>query len=534
MATHGAQEGLPGEQGRRTGFRPRKAVDYVQVAQGYTKDDEGDEDYVEEDVTADDEENDTEVVDDEVVDDEVVVDDEGAKDTEVVDDEKAPDVGDNEEAKHEEKSGNALDPNKKAFDFADLVGDDDDTTATHDKIAHGKAKPDGGIATAVGDNDGMFSDEDDDDTVSKANDVVFTDAVMEESEEGAGSKRQAFEESIRQFVRAAREGAEAAARTPNASRTAAPAPSTNPSKQVRGPMRKPAQSADASPPPKRAKVGREEEQRTVVKAAGDQPASRHRERRRTKTWGEREKIVKAHQAVDNLRPHFSKKSFDNWGEFEDMPKTYQDANFVLYRVRSSQSTQKYNSLPGVQKLPGTFTHQFKTMWCTHGTKQASRGEGLREKGQRYTGCEASFTVRSVKCIEGGVPKWKVCIDPETEIYLHNHKTTKTIYESYKRGKSLPLTAEVRKDLGFMVEVQTSTPAINRYLSDKLGMIITPQQTRNILQQVLGSTTVERTRLLLETAEDVLQAMGRQLGDGLDARDKQLRLPSRKSCCDVGN
>ncbi|KAE9116336.1 hypothetical protein PF005_g14663 [Phytophthora fragariae] len=73
------------------------------------------------------------------------------------------------------------------------------------------------------------------------------------------------------------------------------------------------------------------------------------------------------------------------------------------------------------------------MWCTHGAKQASRGEGHREKGQRYTGCEASFTERSVKCIEGDVPKWKVCIDPETEIYLHNHKTTKTIYESYKRA-----------------------------------------------------------------------------------------------------
>ncbi|GMF23941.1 unnamed protein product [Phytophthora fragariaefolia] len=41
-----------------------------------------------------------------------------------------------------------------------------------------------------------------------------------------------------------------------------------------------------------------------------------------------------------------------------------------------------------------------------------------------------------------------------QIYLHNHKTTKTIYESYKRGISLPLTAEVRKDLGYMVEVQT--------------------------------------------------------------------------------
>ncbi|KAE9346182.1 hypothetical protein PF008_g8413 [Phytophthora fragariae] len=301
MATHGAQEGPPGEQGRRVGIRPRKAVDDLQVAQGYTKDDKGDEDYVVEDVTADEEE-----------------------------------VGD-EEAKHEEMSGNALDPTEKSFNFADLFGDDDDddTTATHGKIALGKAKPDGGISTAVGDDDGMFSDEDD--TVSKAIDVVNTDAVMEESEEAAGSKRQvtAFEESIRQFVRTAREEAEAAAQTPSASRTAAPAPYTTPRKQIRAPMCKPAQSGDASPPPKRATVGTGEEKPAVVKAAGDQPPTRHRERRRTKTWGEREKIAKAHQAVDNLRPPLSKKSFDDWSEFEEMLKVYQDANFVRHSVRSS-------------------------------------------------------------------------------------------------------------------------------------------------------------------------------------------------------
>ncbi|KAE9142334.1 hypothetical protein PF006_g12545 [Phytophthora fragariae] len=323
MATHGAQEGPPGEQGRRVGIRPRKAVDDLQVAQGYTKDDKGDEDYVVEDVTADEEE----------------VGDEEAKDTEVVDDEEAPDVVDNEEAKHEEMSGNALDPTEKSFNFADLFGDDDDddTTATHGKIALGKAKPDGGISTAVGDDDGMFSDEDEDDTVSKAIDVVNTDAVMEESEEAAGSKRQvtAFEETIRQFVRAAREEAEAAAQTPSASRTAAPAPYTTPRKQIRAPMCKPAQSGDASPPPKRATVGTGEEKPAVVKAAGDQPPTRHRERRRTKTWGEREKIAKAHQAVDNLRPPLSKKSFDDWSEFEEMLKAYQDANFVRHSARSS-------------------------------------------------------------------------------------------------------------------------------------------------------------------------------------------------------
>ncbi|POM71282.1 Hypothetical protein PHPALM_12167 [Phytophthora palmivora] len=40
--------------------------------------------------------------------------------------------------------------------------------------------------------------------------------------------------------------------------------------------------------------------------------------------------------------------------------------------------------------------------------------------------------------------------------------------------------------------------INRYLSDKLDVILSPQQTRNILQLVLGSTTIERTKLLLDT------------------------------------
>ncbi|KAG6950158.1 hypothetical protein JG688_00014287, partial [Phytophthora aleatoria] len=33
------------------------------------------------------------------------------------------------------------------------------------------------------------------------------------------------------------------------------------------------------------------------------------------------------------------------------------------------------------------------------------------------------------------------------------------------------------------------------------MVLTPQQTRNILQQVLGSTILERTRVLLDTFVD---------------------------------
>ncbi|KAE9087347.1 hypothetical protein PF005_g11516 [Phytophthora fragariae] len=143
---------------------------------------------------------------------------------------------------------------------------------------------------------------------------------------------------------------------------------------------------------------------------------------------------------------------------------------------------KNDDLPGAVRLPNHFTHSFQTLWCTHGATKASRGEGLRQGGQHYTGCEAGFKVRSAKVVKKGVAKWVVCIDQETEISTHNHKTTKTIFESYKGAKSMPLTAKVRQDLGLMTEIKTSTAAISRYLLDKLDMVLSPQQTRNILQQ----------------------------------------------------
>ncbi|EGZ08996.1 hypothetical protein PHYSODRAFT_252274 [Phytophthora sojae] len=425
--------------------RPRKTVDYLQAAQGYTQDDEGNEDYVEEDEVTPDEEEEIGV-------EEVEKDNEEAKDTEVDDDEEGTenvegegevkdveddeeakamgDVEDDEAAKGKEMAGNsamsavepAVGPNEKH----------DDTTATHMK-----AKWDGGMAAAVIDDDDLFGSEDKEET---ANAVEDKDVVAEDNDKGAGSKRQVTAIFTREEA-----AAEAAVQASSASRAAAAASSTTARKKATARKRKPppGRSAVGASPPKRAKVGRKEKEQAVITSASDQPPPRHRERRRTETWEEREKMVKAHNTVGNLKPPLARKSFAYWGEFEAALNAYQDANLVLYRVRSSQSKTNHDGLPGVQKLPDHFTHKFKAMWCTHGAKQSSRGEGLRESGQRYTGCEASFTVRSVK-------------------------TTKTIYESYTRGKSLLLPAAVHKDLGLMAEVQTSTPGINRYLSGKLG------------------------------------------------------------------
>ncbi|KAI9988770.1 hypothetical protein PInf_022354 [Phytophthora infestans] len=137
------------------------------------------------------------------------------------------------------------------------------------------------------------------------------------------------------------------------------------------------------------------------------------------------------------------------------------------------------------------------------------------------------------------------------ISKHYHKTSKTIYDSYRGAKSMPLSSKVREDLGLLADMKASTADINRYLSDKLDMVLISQQTRTILQEVLGSTTVERTRVLLDTfveednndvllvqdqmghsyadiaSEDMLRAVGRQFGNGLDARRRSFDLELAK-------
>ncbi|POM71951.1 LOW QUALITY PROTEIN: Hypothetical protein PHPALM_11413 [Phytophthora palmivora] len=177
---------------------------------------------------------------------------------------------------------------------------------------------------------------------------------------------------------------------------------------------------------------------------------------------------------------------------------YEAENYLHYRARSSEKRDKYNRCVEDNNF---LSHNFKRKWCAHAALQASRGAGRLDTDSRFTGCEASFTVRSVRVVEDVTATWKVRIDAETEISLHNHKTTKAIYESYSGPKPSALSRNVRQDLGLLTEMKTSTADINRYVADKIDIAITPQQTRNLLRHLLGSTTLERTKALLDTFAD---------------------------------
>ncbi|KAG3245173.1 hypothetical protein PI124_g10087 [Phytophthora idaei] len=202
--------------------------------------------------------------------------------------------------------------------------------------------------------------------------------------------------------------------------------------------------------------------------------NQQRARRRTKTFEAREQIIKSRLVVINVKPGLHKKLFQSWEEFEQVLHDYKAKYFLHFRVQSSETRAKNNSRANATHIPDRFSHSFKRMWCTHGSTQSSRSEGLRGCNLRYTGCDASFIVRCIRVVKQGIAAWEVCVDPNTEISTHNHNTSKIIYDSYRGAQSMSIPSQVRQELGLLTDMKTSASDINRYLSKELDMVLSPQ------------------------------------------------------------
>ncbi|KAF1793921.1 hypothetical protein GQ600_25780 [Phytophthora cactorum] len=160
------------------------------------------------------------------------------------------------------------------------------------------------------------------------------------------------------------------------------------------------------------------------------------------------------------------------------------------------------------------------MWCTHGSSQESRGEGHHDYVQGSPGVKQNFTrdqrggrrwagqVTSVHCSRIGGELHNNCsafvfglrqtdfrcTDITTQ--AQNHKTI------YDGANYMTLTPQVRQELGLLTEIKTSTADIKRYLSKRLGGYgDNSQQTRNIVRQVLGKSTIERSKVILDNFAD---------------------------------
>ncbi|KAG2780260.1 hypothetical protein Pcac1_g9911 [Phytophthora cactorum] len=82
---------------------------------------------------------------------------------------------------------------------------------------------------------------------------------------------------------------------------------------------------------------------------------------------------------------------------------------------------------------------------------------------------STWTIKQqyIRVVKQGIAAWEVCVDPNTEISTHNHDTSKIIYDSYRGAKSMSIPAQVRRELGLLTDMKTSTSDINRYLSKEL-------------------------------------------------------------------
>ncbi|KAF1784227.1 hypothetical protein GQ600_5726 [Phytophthora cactorum] len=200
--------------------------------------------------------------------------------------------------------------------------------------------------------------------------------------------------------------------------------------------------------------------------------NQQRARRRTKTFEAREQVIKSRLVVVNVKPGLPKKSFQSWEEFEQVLHDYEAKYFLHFRVRSSET------LP---RTTDRFSHSFKRMWCTHGSTQSSRGEGLRGCNLRYTGCDASFMVRCVRVVKQGIAAWEVAWT-RTLRYLRTTTIRARSFTTRIMEQSPCRFRPGSPRLGLLTDIKTSTSDINRYLSKELDMVLTPQQTRNILRK----------------------------------------------------
>ncbi|EGZ04777.1 hypothetical protein PHYSODRAFT_408698, partial [Phytophthora sojae] len=57
---------------------------------------------------------------------------------------------------------------------------------------------------------------------------------------------------------------------------------------------------------------------------------------------DREKVILAHNAVDNLVPELPDKEYANWDVFDAALKAHEKANYLKFRVRSSETKEKHD------------------------------------------------------------------------------------------------------------------------------------------------------------------------------------------------
>ncbi|KAE9217536.1 hypothetical protein PF005_g8627 [Phytophthora fragariae] len=192
--------------------------------------------------------------------------------------------------------------------------------------------------------------------------------------------------------------------------------------------------------------------------------------------------MRAHgDEIVNVVSPFPSGSIANWKEFSTLFKTCTEQNNIKFRVRSSESTERYNSTHD-DPIPTDFLWAHKIFRCTHDVSQSSRSKGHRNRKTRYCGCNARFTAVVAPTDDG-----EFIIKIINENHTHSHPTTASQASSYLTTKTLTLDEQDRDDVKTLVDARVSSKHISNFLNER---IVTPQQTRNLIRHIMGNDSAE--------------------------------------------
>ncbi|KAF1777506.1 hypothetical protein GQ600_6258 [Phytophthora cactorum] len=285
--------------------------------------------------------------------------------------------------------------------------------------------------------------------------------------------------------------------------------------------------------------------------------------RHSKTKPESEAMIAAHVHVNNYVGPVLRKGYASWKTWEAVYEEYCRTHHVKYRVRTSKDVDEYNRYQTQRERDGGPVPQVLRelplqAWRVSRTTRVYAGVN-------FTGCPARFDLDLMNVASAGEPPRLRLVD-HSEWRMHNHASQ--MAASNPGMKALPSQGDVVDTVAALHDSNASSSKIARYISEKLGSLfvvilmffhvkcrpVTSQVARNFIRKIQGGSTAQsRLKLLLDTllwrhghsrpngrdvwyrsadcdAEVGVQTMGLDVGNGLDPRYKQRRLPS----CDAGS
>ncbi|RLN10477.1 hypothetical protein BBJ28_00022181 [Nothophytophthora sp. Chile5] len=122
-----------------------------------------------------------------------------------------------------------------------------------------------------------------------------------------------------------------------------------------------------------------------------------------------QKMLAGRTHVSNRVAPVPRKAYTSWDELEKVVGAHEREHYLLFRRRSSVTTELYNSRSD-DKIPAAFEYSWKKFLCTHGVYIASRGKGERNHPTRFTGCNGRFEAKVInRASSEDPPDWRIVI-----------------------------------------------------------------------------------------------------------------------------